>query len=285
MNEILFSLYEDIENNKKIVEQTKSILIKEYVKNDLGKCIEFGPFLEYFNCEYLGDICNMTFDEVREFYIEYYKGEYACNNYLSNLRKTMHLNGLIFKDEFKDLNLSDDFAGILLENISAFPARVYRAFYRNHIYTLGDLLSLDYFSVIGDKTYGSKIRGLGDKGIKQVIEFIHEIGFLLKNEENSLEYIINNYKNKGILVIEDIISDSCLCNILYSNNIYTVDDLKNIGLDVLEFPGIGKKNRDYLINILWELDSELERKNEFDDICNSIEILLVRLKRFSILSK
>lgn len=285
MNKILESLYRDIELNRERTANTKSILIKEYVSRDLTNCDEFMPFFNDDNYNCLGDICNMSFDDVRKFYNEYYKDKNSCIRNLYNLKNTMHLNGLIFKDEYKNLDMDDDFLCILLNNIEMFPSRAYRALYRNNIYTLGDLLSLEYNDLAGEVYYPSKIKGLGQKNAKKVIEYVHNIGFLLKNEENSKDYIISKYRNSGILVIEDIIDDTSLCNVLYSNKIYSVDNLKEIGFDVLEIAGIGKKSQEYLKKLLFELDDNFNIEYEFNKICSSIELLLTQLDELVSLEK
>jgi len=279
MNKVLISLYNDIDNNKRLIDDAKGIIIRDFIRNDRSLYLQFEPFINDFNFEFFGDICNMTYDDVKKYYIKYFNGEYACNKYLKDLKNTMHFHGLIFKNEFRELNLDDEFAGILLGNIKDFPSRVYRALYRNNVYTLGDLLSLEYSDLVEDKSYRSKIRGVGDKGVSQVVDYVHKIGYLFKNEENSYDYIIKQYRDNNVLLIEDIIDTTLLCNILYSHHIFTVDTLKNVGIEVLELPGVGKKHREYLKNLLCELDGEY--KNEVDEICNSIELLLIKLSEFS----
>lgn len=280
MNKNLISLSNDVEANKKYIESNKSKLISDFVENNISNCMEFEPFVENVDFEYLGDISKMTYDEVKELYMRYYREEYTCARFLLQLKNTMHFNGLVFKDEYKDnIDIDENLAAIKLENISEFPKKIYRVFYRNGIYTLGDLLLTNYNDITKTDSYSSKIKGLGNKSIKSVIEYVHSLGFLFKDEDKSTDYIISRYKDQGIIVVGDVVRDTFLCNVLYENNIYTLDDLKNMGSSVLELPGIGPGKKRLLRETLSNLDDFVDDDFEFCQICNSIEMLLIKLNK------
>lgn len=144
--------------------------------------------------------------------------------------------GLLFNDdheEFEQLGISDDVALIPISSL-AISNRLKNTLTRKAgIYFLGDLLSNDYASL-------RRVRTLGEDGLIELKKYVHSLGYSLKDEEPALSEIKEEYKSKGITMVQEELGlDAKTSGVLYRNGIFTVQDLINYGERVFELVGMG----------------------------------------------
>ena len=156
--------------------------------------------------------------------------------YIREIRPAVMKMGVLFDDDrlaFEDSGISDDIALIPIDNLGI-SNKVKNALKRQvNIVFLGDLLIYDYENLL-------RIRTLGEDGIIELKKYIHSLGYKFKNEKPFFIEIRNEYKEKGIPMIQDELSlDLKTCGTLYRHGIYTVQDLLNCGEKVFELVGIG----------------------------------------------
>ena len=260
--------YDTIENNKKKLDKLKEMSAEE--------CIESEYFYTYycfrkdllpalfrrFNVDKIGDILLVDRELIKRYIMDCcsYMTESSAEEQYNYFVKYIHSSGLIFKDEFKNIGLSDDVASVRLQDIDSFPKSSLRKLARLGINNLGQLLSLNYKSLC-------RIRQLGESSIKELKCFIHSLGYSFEGEYQFLDEKIEDMRNSGVELLEKILGDSPLCNILYRNDIFIVDDLINNKTKILNIKGFGPKRFEELtelmkLNGLEFIDEELEINSE-----------------------
>lgn len=151
--------------------------------------------------------------------------------------------GLLFNDdhlEFEQLGISDDVALITINSLGISNRLKNSLTRQGGINYLGDLLSHDYSRLM-------RIRTLGEDGLIELKKYIHSLGYKLNNEAPLLTEIQEEYKTRGIPMIQEELGlDAKTCGVLYRNGIYTVQDLVNFGEKVFELVGMGDLKRQKL---------------------------------------
>lgn len=125
----------------------------------------------------------------------------------------------------------------------------------NRINTLGQLLELDSEQLL-------KIRKLGEKMYIEIRDCVHELGYELKNEWIIKSEIIAQKKEAGIKLLEDYGLSSNVYSSLYSNGIYTMEDVCNYGNDVLKLKQFGPLRQQELLSKMSELGVEFKNEKE-----------------------
>lgn len=152
------------------------------------------------------------------------------------VRRALMGRGLIFdfdKELYEKYGIPEDF---ILIKIATLPLnqRLINALRDNGIIYLGDLLVTNYSQL-------ANLRRVGKNGIKELLDYIHTIGFTLVGERREFDEIIEDYKNAGVPLVGDVLelSNSAAFS-LYRANIFTLDDFLDYGPNVFNLIGIGK---------------------------------------------
>ncbi len=128
---------------------------------------------------------------------------------------------------------------------------------RMRITTLGQLLRTDYNYFLRACRCHSY---LGELAIKEIKDFIHNLGYIFPNEYPSMKEITNAKKAKGIKLLEDYGFSTRLCGALYRNGIFTLEDLQAVGSVVEKLEGVGPIKVKELYEKLEKLQIGLEDK-------------------------
>ena len=120
---------------------------------------------------------------------------------------------------------------------------------RHNIETLEELLDTDYEDLI-------KIRQLGASGINEIKKVLHDAGYKIKNEENSLEAKREKLKSQGRLLLEDLGFPSQTYAILYKTGIFTIEQLNENWNKITQLRGYGPYRQQSLLEHLAMLGIE-----------------------------
>ena len=160
--------------------------------------------------------------------------------------------GLVLKDEYKGINITLEEANVRLEDLVDLDKHIVKMLQRSlDIRTLGELLTTDYDEIL-------KARNIGEHYMEVLKDYVHNKGYVIKNEAESLREILLNKRKEGIQLLEDVIDSPKVYLILYRNGIYTLEDLINYGPKALELPGYGPLRRKELIEKMKELGIEFQ---------------------------
>ena len=272
----LVSLKKDVIKNDIYINELKEMEISTFL-TERPYTDETLKYLDTKDLKYVHELTDLTIEEVEDRISDELKTNYEKNRYINKIKTEMHSIGLIFKDEFKDVDIQDNMASIRLECIENFPggARTKNALYRSKIYILGDLINCEYQSIINSYPTQKKIRNLGKKMAQELIEYIHSIGYRFKNEEQSQDYIKEQYKKENEQLLGDVIESSFICSLLYRKGIYTINQLKDSKINLYELPGIGKERRKEVNKILRDLNistkTDIKEDNSFEENCKIVE--------------
>ena len=178
----------------------------------------------------LGELLNTNTDQLYDIL----KTQYASGYW--PIRNAVMKMGFLFNDdhlEFERLGISDDVALIPINNLGISTRLKNSLARRGKIYFFGDLLSRDYASLI-------RLRNLGEESLTELKKYVHSLGYTLKDEEPTLSDIQEEYKAKGIPMLQEELGlDSRTCGVLYRNGIYTVQDIMNYGENIFSLVGMG----------------------------------------------
>ena len=143
-------------------------------------------------------------------------------------------------------------SNIYIKEITELPIQVRNALHRSlRITTLEELLELDYETI-------RKARNLGNQGIELLKQYIHNLGYTIKGEYETLEEIIKAKKAEGIILLEETISEPRLYQPLYRNGIYTLEELIINRHKISEINGYGPTRRQLLQETLASIGISLE---------------------------
>lgn len=90
------------------------------------------------------------------------------------------------------------------------------------IMTVGELRKLDYNDL-------EKVKGIGAVTIQEVLDFVHDCGFSLLNEEGPYSDLEKKIMASGKKTLSCYDFSKRLCQALYQNDIFTLDDLIQYG--------------------------------------------------------
>lgn len=211
-----------------LTEEMKSMPIEDLEKYGLSS-YHFST-IKGLGINTLGDLLACNTDELynatkTEYYSEYW-----------SIRKVIMKMGLLFNDDhikFEEAGISDEIALISVDKLALSPRLKNTLSKRGNIHFLGDLLTIDYKSIL-------RIRTMGEDGIIELKKYLHSLGYSMQNEEPILKEIVEKFKQKGIpMVHESLGLDGRTAGVLYRNGIYTLEDLLNFGERVFELVGMG----------------------------------------------
>lgn len=176
------------------------------------------------------DICD--YNEIYEF--RYLKAVLHCDFKVT------------FVGEYDSLSLTSEIANIPIMSLEL-PSKLKQALTKNLIWTFGDLLTTDYKILL-------KTNNLGEIYLRVLKNYVHSLGYILKNEEPTLKETLETLKEKGIKLLEETIDNQRICMVLYRNGIYSIEDLLNFGPDVFNLVGFGPVKKQQLLQKMQELN-------------------------------
>lgn len=124
-----------------------------------------------------------------------------------------------------------------------------------NIKSVEDLIDLDYERLI-------LMHGMGEKGVSEILEVIHEQGYTLTYEGPKVEK--EALKDNGTLILEDYGFPANLYEILYRNGIYTIEQLKEKKDTLKEIKGFGPVRQRKLLEVMQNLGITTSSKKSFE---------------------
>ncbi len=195
------------------------------------------------------DIFKMFCDESKNTYSYYGRNEFII------LKRIMHFDfGITFKDEFEGTNLTLETANIKIDDLEL-PTVIKRGLRGTFgIAYLGELLTDVTFSDL------KKTRNVGVNNLRYLKEYIHSLGYELKEEEIIVEEKIDELRKKGVQLLEDIFDDNKIYRTLYRHGIFTLDDLLEYGPDVFSISGFGPQRQKNLLEKMRKLGLKFDER-------------------------
>lgn len=143
------------------------------------------------------------------------------------------------------------------------------------ITTLEKLLATNYRDL-------ENVRHLGQKGLAEIKDYVHKLGYKLDDEEYGLSEREIRAINmaKGIPMIEALGLDPKTWGTLYRNGIYTVLDLLRERESAFSLPGMGSVKRDQLEEAMEGIGIDFNAPQVSDP--TEIEILEIINKRLGV---
>lgn len=225
--------------------KTKDMLIKYLSIDDEAKEI-----LNVAGYNTLGDLAAAKKEDIEKIFNISMNSAYDYNGIRSfkHLKALLHYNyEITFLGEYDDIGLTPEVANTPVSELEL-PVAVKNILIKQlYAYTLGDLLTTDYKSIVWARNFGETYLGILKK-------CIHDLGYTLKDERPTLKETIKSLKEQGVPLLEETISNSRICNLLYKNGIYTLTDLLNFGPDVCKLSGFGPLKQKELIEKMNELN-------------------------------
>ena len=249
--------------NKELLEKT---LKKDLTESDLrtrlsvilGYDITDYGLVATFNAKRLEDLLKIEYNKL--IHAERL-GKIRC---LKGIKRDVHLFGCTLKDEFKDLNLTDEEALIPISALDI-SKRVKSILYRTgYIYVLGDLLSTPYNKL-------EQLRGMGEKNLEELTSYLERIGYTIKISTPSVEQIKKELSESGEILVEQVIPSKKIMYALNRTGIYTINQLLEKDLETIS--GIGKV---YQKEIITSLKDYISNDKKIDEEKNKE---LVRLSK------
>lgn len=198
----------------------------------------------------ISDLAAAKKEDVEELFSMTNGSVYNYNGPLAfrRLKALLHCDFKItFLGEYDDIGLTSEVANTPVSELEL-PTAIKNILIKQlHAYTLGDLLTTDYEKII-------MARNLGETHLGILKNYVHGLGYTLKDEQPTLKETIKALKEQGVPLLEETISNARLYNLLYKNGIYTLTDLLNFGPDVCKLSGFGPLKQQELIDKMNELN-------------------------------
>lgn len=154
---------------------------------------------------------------------------------------------LTFLGEYDDFGLTPEIANTPVSQLEL-PVAIKNVLEKQlYVYTLGDLLTVEYSSILKARHFGEKYLGI-------LKDYVHSLGYTLNGEEPTLNEILKSLKEKGVQLLEEVIPNVKIYNPLYKNGIYTIEDLLNYGPDVCKIVRFGPLRQQELLKRMRELN-------------------------------
>ena len=150
------------------------------------------------------------------------------------------------KEDITDIDLSKDIKKLGLSGILSGNLK------RAGVETLGELLNLNY----DDLKY---IRGIGSKGKKDILDYVHSLGYTMQNEPETSSY--QERIEQGQVLLEDYGMPKSVCLPLYRAGIYTMEELRRNPNVVEGIKYFGPKKKEILQQYLDNLESMQQKEN------------------------
>lgn len=153
----------------------------------------------------------------------------------------------------------------------------------NGVFFIKDLLKLKY----QDLFYMTKI---GLKRATEIKDKLHEFGFYLKEEENDYKIKVDNLKNQGVILLENLNLNKRLCYVLYKNNIFTFEDLLNNIDKLKEINNLKDVGRTIILEFIKSIKykeylSLQEKENKIKNIAILTKTISLELEQDLLISK
>lgn len=199
----------------------------------------------------IGDLASAKMEDVEKHFIEVkesgiwgYDGSYSFRVLKALLH---HDYKVTFEGEYEHLGLKPEIANTPTASLQL-PTAIKNVLTGQLMaYTLGDILTTDYKRFL-------KARNLGEKYLEVLKNYVHKLGYKLKDEEPTLKEILASLKEKGVKLLEETFDDSRIYLPMYRNGIYSLEDLLNYGHEVHKLKGFGPLRQQELAEKMKELN-------------------------------
>lgn len=165
--------------------------------------------------------------------------------------------GFIMNDDkkvYEELNVSDEAALIPIKELALSPKLKHKLKSNLYINYLGKLLTTKW------RVFNSYRFHLDDEDLIELKNYIHSLGYTIIDEEDTLTEI---KRSKGANLIEISLGLSTkVANIMYRNNIFTIDDLIKYGPNIYKVFGMGEVKKNELASALKNKGITLGEMNE-----------------------
>lgn len=128
--------------------------------------------------------------------------------------------------------ISSDFKELSIEDLPLSQTLKNKLLKYSTITNLSELLNSDYSKILN-------IRMLGDSGLQELKNYVHNLGYQFANEISTPQELKEERKKSGQKLLEDYGFPNNLCHPLYKEGIFTLEDLLEIGTEVKNVSGIG----------------------------------------------
>lgn len=203
----------------------------------------------------------------------------TIDNYNELRRDLLYKEHILLYDDlkkYKDSELDLDIALIPIISLSLSKTITRRLLANGNYFFLGDIITSDYNDLLD-------VKGLGEKSLKELKQFIHNLGYKIKNEQDSVYEIKSKLNKDGIKTIDqDYKIDSSLIEVLFQNEIYTKADLLNIGIGAYFLPGMTTQKRGLLLEVVLKNNIKLDDLLSNEDIDNTNKTVIKQLDNINI---
>ncbi len=206
---------------------------------------------EKMNINTLGELLLCNMEELRNIFKE------LRYNGFDQLLKDIHDAGFLLngeKETLDNLNISYDIALIPIKETSL--SKKIKRIFKNKTYIcyLGDLLTYNYLAL-------SNIYLLTDEDMIEIKNYVHSLGFKLRNEIPTTTEIRNkNGKN----AVDNLGLSNRVLNILYKNKIYTIRDLVDYGPRVFKLFGMGNVSIEEIKTAMKRYNLKFSNQNDVE---------------------
>ncbi len=226
----------------------------EIRKDILIKCLnisnETKGILNMAGYNTISDLAAAKKEDVEELFSMTNGSVYNYNGPLAfrRLKALLHCDFKItFLGEYDDIGLTSEVANTPVSELEL-PVAIKNILIKQlYAYTLGDLLTTDYEKIIMARNFGETYLGI-------LKNYVHDLGYTLKDEQPTLKETIKSLKEQGIPLLEETIPNARIYTSLYKNGIYTLTDLLNLGPDVCKLAGFGLIRQKELFEKMNELN-------------------------------
>lgn len=178
-------------------------------------------------------------------------------------RDLFYKENLLLHDDlkkFENYNIDLNIALIPIVSLSIPKIIIRKLVNTNEYFFIGDVITADYEEL-------AKIKGLGNKHLEELKKYVHQLGYKIKNEKETLEETKQRLHNEGIRTLDqDYEIGFQILEILFENEIYTKEDLLNIGIGVFYIPGMNSTFRGRLLETIHKNNIKLDNSLTSDDM-------------------
>ena len=249
---------EVVERNNRRYEEFKDMNVEYFALNykfysgsKLNKNV-IDSMISFYQINTVEDLLSLSNEKIISYLVEFF---YPYDEYAYKMRDAfidnIHRFGFVLKNEYRSIKLDDNVSSIRLDMIDNFPFRPLNMLKRNNIFCLGQLLSISFNDL-------KKIRNLGEASIIELRNFINSIGYSFKGECKYLDEEIVEKRKEKIELLEDVFDNKSLCNLLYRNGIFTVEDLTNSSDKLCNIRNFGEGKKRELYELMTKNNIEFK---------------------------
>ena len=199
----------------------------------------------------IGDLASAKLEDVEKHFEKVKEGGiwgYDGIQAFRYVRALMHRDyKLTFDGEFDHLGLTPEMATTPITKLEL-PTAVKNVLTRQLMaYTFGDILTTDYARFL-------KARNFGEHYLKVLKDYVHGLGYTLKDEEPTLNETLQSLRERGVKLLEETFDNPKIYMPMYRNGIYSVEDLLDFGPEVHKLVGFGPLRQQELAEKMRELN-------------------------------